>query len=250
MGEELHEIEQLHEGIVLDLHGDMLRIEHDAVLIVIHIRRILEAPRAVVDGDGDDAVVLSGGMVYPARIALVLHAQLTLGIRALLRVSCRRDGLGILLRLGQVDGDVQIAVFGMRHPFLVAADAVTADVVRVLAEFIKIFGRLLRRIGIMRAESADDLAGTGNQRAHDLRIKKIPVYHAVILQKPVVRRIIQHILQDALQLRDQLRLLAFIRRDGRVRVLQLVQAKQLQQAVRRINRILRLDQAGGKSISH
>ena len=250
MREQLHEVKQLHEGIVFDLHGNMLRIEHDAVLIIINIRRILESPRAVVDGDGDDPVILSCGMVHAARIALVLHAELALGICALLCVPGSGDGLGILLRLGKVDGDVQIAIFGMRHPFLIPADAVTADVVRVLAEFIKIIGRFLRGVGIMCAESADDLAGAGHQGTHDLRIEQIPVHHAVVLQKSVLRRIVQHILQNALQLRNQLRLLAPVRRDGRIRILQLVQAEQLQQTVRRVNRILRLNQPGGKSISH
>ena len=189
-------------------------------------------------------------MVYAARIAFVLHAELALGICALLRISGSSDGLGVLLRLGQVNGDIQIAVFGMRHPFLIPADTVTADVVRILAEFVKVICRLLRGICIMRTECADDLAGAGHQGTHNLRIEQIPVHYAVILQKSVVRRIVQHILQNALQLCYQLRLLAPVRGDGRIRILQLVQAEQLQQAVRRINRVLRLNQPGGKSISH
>ena len=40
MGEQLDEIEELHEGGSLDLHGHMLTAENDAVLVIIHIRRI------------------------------------------------------------------------------------------------------------------------------------------------------------------------------------------------------------------
>ena len=47
-------IKQLSECSPLDLHWDMLAIEHDTVLIVIHIRRILEAPLAVIDRDRDN----------------------------------------------------------------------------------------------------------------------------------------------------------------------------------------------------
>ena len=118
MGELLHEIEQLAERGMVYLHGHMLEIEHDAVLIIINIGRILEAPLAAVNRHGDDAVVLSGRMVDPARVALILPAEQALGIAGLLRVPGGGDGLGVLLRLGQIDGDVQIAVPGGRNPYL------------------------------------------------------------------------------------------------------------------------------------
>ena len=47
------------------------------------IGAVLEIPRTVVDGQRDDAVILPGGMVQPAGIALVLHAELALGVGAL-----------------------------------------------------------------------------------------------------------------------------------------------------------------------
>ena len=39
----------------------MLVIEHDAVLVVVDVRAVLQVPRAVVDGERDDAVVLGAG---------------------------------------------------------------------------------------------------------------------------------------------------------------------------------------------
>ena len=61
----------------------MLAVEHDAVLVVVDIGAVLQIPCAAVDGQRDDAVVLAGGMIHPACIALVLHAELALGVGAL-----------------------------------------------------------------------------------------------------------------------------------------------------------------------
>ncbi len=83
VGEEGHEVQQLAEGGTLDLHGGVLAVKDDAVLIVVDIGAVLEIPRTVVDGQRDDAVIFPGGMVQPAGIALVLHAELALGGRAL-----------------------------------------------------------------------------------------------------------------------------------------------------------------------
>ena len=70
MREELHKIEELAEGSLLDLHGCMFAIEDDTVLIEIHVRRILEAPLGIVNRDRNDPVILTGGMVHAAAIAL------------------------------------------------------------------------------------------------------------------------------------------------------------------------------------
>ena len=52
----------------------MLRVEHDAVLVVIHIGRILQKPGSAMDRDGDHPVVLPGRMIDPAGIALIFPA--------------------------------------------------------------------------------------------------------------------------------------------------------------------------------
>ena len=78
----------------------MLSVKYDTVLIVVHIGRILEAPSAVIDRNRNNPVVLSGRMVQASRIPLVLHTEQALRVAARLRILCRRNGLGILLRLG------------------------------------------------------------------------------------------------------------------------------------------------------
>ena len=108
MGELAHKVQQLGKAGPVDLHGDVLPVQADAVLIVVHIGGVLQKPGGAVDGDGDDAVVLPGGVVYPAGVALIFRAQLAPGVGGGREVPGGGDGLGVLFRLGQVDGDVQI----------------------------------------------------------------------------------------------------------------------------------------------
>ena len=110
MGEQLDEIEELHEGGSLDLHGHMLTAENNAVLVIIHIGRILEKPVCLIDFQRNDPVILSGRMVYPTHISHVFLAELALGITALLHQFGSRNGLGILLRFGEIDGNINISI--------------------------------------------------------------------------------------------------------------------------------------------
>lgn len=48
-------------------------------------------------------MVAPGGMIHPARVALVLGAELALGVAALGHRLGQRDSLGILFRLGDVN---------------------------------------------------------------------------------------------------------------------------------------------------
>ena len=95
----LHKIEKLDKRVMLNLHRNVLAVKHDAVLIVINIRRILESPLVSLNRHRDNPVVLSCRMVYASRIPLIFHAELALGISALFRILGSRDCLGILLRL-------------------------------------------------------------------------------------------------------------------------------------------------------
>ena len=152
VGELADEVQLLAEGGAVDLHGDVLAVEDDAVLVVVDIGAILEEPALSVNGDGDDPVILAGGMVHPAGVALILPAQLALGVAALGRRLGGGDGPGVLLRLGEVDGDVQVPELRGGNPLHVPGDAVAADVVRVLAEVVKPVGGTLRGVGITLPE--------------------------------------------------------------------------------------------------
>ena len=99
MRELLYEIKQLTEGRMLNLHRHMLRVKYDAVLIIIYIRRILEAPATLIHRNADNAVVVSCRMVQAACIAFILHTEQAFWVSALLCQLRCRNGLWILLRL-------------------------------------------------------------------------------------------------------------------------------------------------------
>ena len=100
MREQFDKVKQLCKSAAVDLHRNMLAVKDDAVLIVVYIRRVLESPFVSLDLDGDDPVVLSRRMVRPSGISFVLHAELTFRIGCGFCLSCRCNGLRILLGLG------------------------------------------------------------------------------------------------------------------------------------------------------
>ena len=136
VGELFDKVQLLAEGGAVDFHRHVDAIEDNAVLVVVDIGGVLEKPLLPIDHDGNDAVVLTGGVVEPPGVPLVLPAELALGIAALRRRLGGGDSTGVLLRLREIDGDVQIAVGCRGDPLLVLCDAVAADIVRVLAEAV------------------------------------------------------------------------------------------------------------------
>ena len=92
VGKYCNEVQELIEGCPVDLHGRMLGIEGDAMLIIVDIGTVLEIPVLPGDVNGDDPVILPGGMVDTACIALVLRAKLTFGITGLGRSLGCSDG--------------------------------------------------------------------------------------------------------------------------------------------------------------
>jgi len=133
MGEHGHKVQEFFKSRLVDDHGSMLGVEHDAVFVVVHIGAVLQEPLAVCDGQRDDSVVLPGRMIHPAGRTFVFRAQKTLGIAGLGCVLCCRNGLGVLLRLTEVDGNIQVTVLSRGLPTHILLDAVAADIVRILA---------------------------------------------------------------------------------------------------------------------
>ena len=99
MGELFYKIKQLPECCTVDLHRRVLSVKNDAVFIIIYIRRVLKSPLAVVDGQRNDPVVLSGRMVDAAGIAFIFHTELAFRISTCLCFSSCCDGFRIFLRL-------------------------------------------------------------------------------------------------------------------------------------------------------
>ena len=70
----LHKAEQLVKGRPIDDHRRMLGVHDDGVFVVVHIRRILEAPRLAVHRDRHNTKILSGRVRDGSRVADILDA--------------------------------------------------------------------------------------------------------------------------------------------------------------------------------
>ena len=82
VGELADKIQQLAEAGPVDLHGDMLSVEYNTMLIIINIGRVLHSPRTVIDCDWNDSVILSCRMICAACISLIFRTKQTFGIAA------------------------------------------------------------------------------------------------------------------------------------------------------------------------
>ena len=94
MGELFYKIKQFPECCTVNLHRRVLSVKNDAVFIIIYIRRVLKSPLAVVDGQRNDPVVLSGRMVDAAGIAFIFHTELAFRISTCLCFSAAAMAFG------------------------------------------------------------------------------------------------------------------------------------------------------------
>ena len=241
VGEQAHEIQQLAEGSTLDLHGSVLVVEHDAVLVVVDVGAVLQVPSVVVDGERDDAVILAGGVVHAACIAFVLGAELALGVGALGSQFGGGNGLGVFFGLREVDGDIQIAVGGLGDPFQVALDAVAADIIGVLTEFIEPVGGGLRAFAFVAfLEIGAHDAGPRGQYAHELCVEQV-AGGGVVLAHTAGNGIIYQRFEDAFQIG----IAHLALRRGKV-----VQLHGHKQLVADVNFIIGQDKAGVQPVIH
>ena len=123
----------------------MLSVENDTMLIVIYIRGILEAPLSAVYRYRYDSVVFPCRMIGAACVPLILAAELALRITALLGKLCGGNRLRVLLRLGQIDCDINIAILRLGYPLHILAHTVSSYIIRITAELIVIIRSFLRR---------------------------------------------------------------------------------------------------------
>ena len=185
-----HKIEQLAECAPVNNHRDMPAVEHDTVFIVIDIGGILQAPGLSIDRDRDHAVVFPCRMVHPAGVSHIFIAQLALRIRSLPRKLSRGDRPRILLRLAQVDSDVQISVLRRSQPAHILRDPVAADIIGILAELIVPF-RSSTGAALFQSlpEHRCDIRRSGRKGTHQLRVKQIPVRNAFGRDHSLVSRV-------------------------------------------------------------
>ena len=192
-----HKVQQLFNGCLIDDHRGVLGVEYDAVLGIVHIGAVLQVPVFSCKLHGNDPVILPGRMIHSTGIALVFYAQQALGIVGLGSCLCGSDGLGILFRLAQVDGDIQIAILSRSLPAHILLDTVAADVVGVLAEAVVPFGSFLRALFVQSSELAANFSGQRSQDAHQLGVEQVTAGDVIgddAFADCVVRQTLQNLL--------------------------------------------------------
>ena len=199
MRELFDKIKQLDKGLALDLHRSMFSVEHDTVLIVVDIRRILESPLAVIDRDRNDAVILSGRVIEAPCIPLVLHTELTFRVSRNRSIARSGNGFRIFFRFGQIDGNIQCSVVCVYIPSAVLFDPVPADVIAVLTELVIKLSGGFRRFLIMSPEVVLNLSRTRQQAVHQSGVEQITIADAVFndaacnsLLKEIGKDVFQH----------------------------------------------------------
>ena len=208
------------------------------MLAVVEVGGILHVPALAVERQRDHAVVLPRGEADAARVAGVLRAEHALGIAGLLGAALRGDVARVLLRLGEVDGDLQLPSLGVLEKAHVFGDAVHLDVVAVAAELVEpLRGRRGAIFPVQGEEALAHALRLGREQAHQFGGEQVAPLAAVLDDAPrrgVVGQRVQH-------LRGRLR-----RGDGNiVDLLRRVHAHGLQQSVDVKGPVLRLDQPLG-----
>ena len=189
MREQVHKVEQAGQALAVDVHRTMLGAHGNAVLVKVRVRAVLEAPALAVELDGDNAQILAGGVSAAvgcggaSRVALVFDAELAGGIllARVLGCTCRGDIARVLLRFGQVDGDLKIAPVGGGAPFDVARDSGAAHVAGVAAQTVEPVGR---GAGLVDAHTSVELLvynrRSRHERAHDAHGDAVAARHRVL----------------------------------------------------------------------
>ena len=145
-------------------------------------------------------MVVSSRMIHSACIADIFHAKLTFWIAALFcKFSCR-NRLWIFFWFGQVDSNIQSAIFCVSGPFHILTYTISADIIRILAQFVVIICSRFRRSLIFIPELLDHFTRSWHKTVHQFCIKKISVYHTVFLQKSFFCCIIKKYLKDLFQI--------------------------------------------------
>ena len=166
MWKQFYKIKQFNKCISLNFHWRMLAVKHNTMLIVIHIRRILESPWGVIDRDRNNPVVLSCRMINTSSISFIFRTKKTFRITSGFYISCCSNCFRIFFRFGQIDGNINLTVWTVYLPLLILLYAISADIIAVLTQFIKIIGCFLWAFFIFIPEFFLHLARTRHQTVH------------------------------------------------------------------------------------
>ena len=246
--QDLDELKQPAEGHWIDLHRHMILFQQDAVLLIVGVRAVLQIPVLALQMHRDLSQVLPCRMIEASRVAHVFRAKQALRIARALHSQQLGDHARILLRLGEVDRDLHVAVAARGFPVQILLDPLRHHIVVGAGEMVEIFGSFLRVFRLKRLEGFRNLRRSRRQKAHDLRVHQVAVGHVFSVDHAPIDHVIQDLLQDRIR-RVGRRFLAGLRVSHLTGhhtigfLIRDVKLQQIQQLVADVNGILRFDQA-------
>ena len=177
MRERIDEVGQPRESGAVDLHRPHRLAQHDGVLVVVLVGRVLQEPSLAAELHGDQAQILPGRVIGSAGVALIVPNQEVRRVRLVFRTAYLPGGLGdvarVFLGFGQVDGDVHPAVDGVLLPADVLCGTAGSDVVARHRDSVEV---IRGRGGVLLVQGPEPLAehrGVHDERAHDSGVPQV-----------------------------------------------------------------------------
>ena len=130
-----------------------------------------------------------------AGISLIFHTEQAARIPGFFRLASLCDFSGIFFRFGEIDRNVDAAIFCLSHPFFILCNSILSDVVGCLAEFII---KIRREFGIHTVKISKLSADHGGRRgkfSHNFRVIQISHSHCILLKDALFPGIVQQIFQ-------------------------------------------------------
>ena len=208
MREQRDKIQQAHKSRARQFHRLVLGLEHDAMLVVILIRRILQEPGFIVQRQWNQAQILPRRMIDAPRVALVFTAQQAFRVRSAFGLPCGNDRFRIFFRLGQIDRDVQLTIGTAMFPAIVFRHTRHANVIARARLLVKIPRRRLRTARVFMRKCGLNHRRWRHKTAHQRGIKQIVLRDTVVGNHPAHKCIGHQHIQHRLNLPqcNQLRL--------------------------------------------
>ncbi|MNV63808.1 hypothetical protein D3C71_1564180 [compost metagenome] len=111
----------------------MIMMEYNTVLVVVNIWRVLKEPFLIIQLKWNDTQVLARRMINPTSIPNILAAQQTFWIYRRREQAGHSNFLRTLLRLGQIDGHLDVTVRRILQPVDILGNPVHPDIVGIYA---------------------------------------------------------------------------------------------------------------------
>ena len=174
MGHLTYKVKQLFEGAAADLHGGVLAVEDDAVLLIIGVGGILHIPILTSQFDGHNTVILAGREIAASAVSGIFHAKHALRIAHAGRILKLGDLLRIFFRLGEVDSDLELPCRAVSKIPHVLRNGIYFDIVAGAAHLVETISRLFGiATGNILQESFANCFGCRRQQTHDASRKQI-----------------------------------------------------------------------------